>query len=71
MTHPFMAAVATGLAERGVATLRYQFPYMERGSKRSIRPSLPMPRFALPWARRRDGCRKFHLSLEANPSGAA
>ena len=34
MTHAFMAAVASGLAERGVATLRYQFPYMEKGSKR-------------------------------------
>ena len=33
MAHPFMASVAQGLAERGVATLRYQFPYMERGSK--------------------------------------
>ena len=38
MTHPFMAAVASGLAERGIASLRYQFPYMERGSKR---PDLP------------------------------
>jgi uncharacterized protein len=26
MTHPFMGAVAGGLAERGIATLRYQFP---------------------------------------------
>jgi predicted alpha/beta-hydrolase family hydrolase len=34
MTHPFMANVAAGLSERGVATLRFQFPYMERGSKR-------------------------------------
>jgi predicted alpha/beta-hydrolase family hydrolase len=34
MRHPFMASVAQGLAERGVATLRYQFPYTERGSKR-------------------------------------
>jgi uncharacterized protein len=34
MTHPFMTAVADGLAERGIGTLRYQFPYMERGSKR-------------------------------------
>jgi len=34
MAHPFMAAVAQGLADRGIATLRYQFPYMERGSKR-------------------------------------
>jgi predicted alpha/beta-hydrolase family hydrolase len=38
MAHSFMAAVADGLAEREVATLRYQFPYMERGSKR---PDLP------------------------------
>ena len=29
-----MAAIADGLAERGVATLRYQFPYMEKGGKR-------------------------------------
>jgi len=38
MAHPFMAAVANGLAERGIATLRYQFPYMERGSKRPDPP---------------------------------
>ena len=38
MTHKTMAAIADGLAERGFATLRYQFPYMERGSKR---PDLP------------------------------
>jgi predicted alpha/beta-hydrolase family hydrolase len=38
MEHPFMAAVAQGLAERGIATLRYQFPYMEKGAKR---PDLP------------------------------
>jgi predicted alpha/beta-hydrolase family hydrolase len=40
MNHPFMAAVAAGLSERGVATLRYQFPYMERGSKRPDPPKL-------------------------------
>lgn len=34
MTHPFMAAVANGLGERRIATLRFQFPAMERGSKR-------------------------------------
>lgn len=38
MTHPFMAAVADGLADRGIATLRYQFPSMERGSKRPDSP---------------------------------
>src|SRR5882762_1868774 len=38
MAHKSMAALADGLAERDVATLRYQFPYMERGSRR---PDLP------------------------------
>jgi uncharacterized protein len=38
MTHPFMAAVAKGLHERGMATLRYQFPAMENGSRRPDRP---------------------------------
>jgi predicted alpha/beta-hydrolase family hydrolase len=40
MTHPFMAAVATGLYERGIATLRYQFPYMDRRSRRPDPPAL-------------------------------
>jgi uncharacterized protein len=40
MTHPFMAAVATELAGRGIATLRYQFPYMEKGGKRPDPPKI-------------------------------
>jgi predicted alpha/beta-hydrolase family hydrolase len=40
MTHSFMTAIAEGLAERGVATLRYQFPYMEQGGKRPDPPKL-------------------------------
>jgi len=40
MTHPFMAAIANGLAERGIASLRYQFPYIEQGSKRPDAPKL-------------------------------
>ncbi len=40
MAHPFMAAIANELAERGIATLRYQFPYMEQGSKRPDTPKL-------------------------------
>jgi predicted alpha/beta-hydrolase family hydrolase len=39
MTHRSMAALADGLFERGIATLRYQFPYMERGSKRPDPPA--------------------------------
>ncbi len=33
MTHHLMAEAAAGLHDRGVATLRYQFPYMEKGSR--------------------------------------
>jgi predicted alpha/beta-hydrolase family hydrolase len=40
MTHRFMAAVSAGLFERSVCTLRYQFPYMEKGSKRPDVPSV-------------------------------
>jgi len=40
MTHSFMEAVAEGLCERGVASLRYQFPYMEKASKRPDPPGI-------------------------------
>ena len=40
MTHPSMAVIAEGLAERGIATLRYQFPYMDKGSKRPDPPAV-------------------------------
>lgn len=40
MNHPFMADFAVGLAEHGVATLRFQFSYMERGSKRPDTPAV-------------------------------
>jgi hypothetical protein len=40
MTHPFMASVAAELAARHIATLRYQFPYMEAGARRPDPPRL-------------------------------
>jgi predicted alpha/beta-hydrolase family hydrolase len=40
MAHPFMEAVANVLAGHGIATLRYQFPYMEQRSKRPDTPKL-------------------------------
>jgi predicted alpha/beta-hydrolase family hydrolase len=40
MAHPFMTAVAGALAARGIATLRYQFPYMEGRSKRPDPPKV-------------------------------
>src|SRR5262249_51993493 len=40
MDHPFIVTVATGLALRGIASLRYQFPYMERRAERPDPPQL-------------------------------
>jgi predicted alpha/beta-hydrolase family hydrolase len=57
MLHKSMAAIADGLAERQVATLRYQFPYMERGGKRVDPPAIAHAtvRKAVEEARRRAG----------------
>ena len=40
MNHPFMAALAADLAAIGIATLRFQFPYMEDHGKRPDPPAL-------------------------------
>jgi hypothetical protein len=40
MKHRFMEAIASALAERGVATLRYQFPYTEAGARRPDPPAV-------------------------------
>jgi hypothetical protein len=40
MSHGFMAAIATGLHERSIASLRFQFAYMEKGSRRPDGPAL-------------------------------
>src|SRR5690348_4116908 len=40
MAHKSMTAIAEGLSERGIATLRFQFPYMERGSRRPDPPRI-------------------------------
>jgi len=55
MAHSFMAALASELAQRGIATLRYQFPFMESGSKRPDSPAVAQAtvRAAVAEARRR------------------
>jgi len=55
MNHPFMAALASELAHRRIATLRYQFPFMEQGSKRPDSPAVAQAtvRAAVAEARRR------------------
>jgi len=57
MTHRHMAATADGLEARGIATLRYQFPYMEKGGKRPDPPAIAHPavRAAAAEAQRRAG----------------
>jgi hypothetical protein len=40
MKHSFMEAFANGLGERSIASLRYQFPYVEKGSKRPDPPAV-------------------------------
>ena len=40
MRHHFLEAVATALAQRGVATFRYQFPYMDAGGGRPDPPAV-------------------------------
>src|SRR4051812_20107905 len=40
MMHPFLATLTKALQARGVATLRYHFPYMEQGKKRPDSPKV-------------------------------
>jgi predicted alpha/beta-hydrolase family hydrolase len=40
MTHPFMQAIADGLGGRGIASFRFQFPYMEQGGRRPDPPAV-------------------------------
>jgi predicted alpha/beta-hydrolase family hydrolase len=55
MNHDFMSDIATALEKRGVGTFRYQFPYMESGSRRPDPPALchATVRAAVEEARRR------------------
>ena len=40
MTHPFLEKLVAALADAGIATLRYQFPYMEERRRVPDRPDL-------------------------------
>lgn len=52
MRHRFLESISAALATRGVATLRYQFPYMERGSRSPDSPAVAEAtvRAAVKWA---------------------
>src|ERR1700748_3492882 len=66
MAHPFMETVAAGLHDRGIATLRYQFPYMEKGSKRPVPPHARPP-----WRKPRGAAPDCRWSRAENRSAAA
>jgi predicted alpha/beta-hydrolase family hydrolase len=40
MRHAFLESVASALGESGIATLRYQFPYMQKASRRPDPPAV-------------------------------
>jgi uncharacterized protein len=61
MTHPFMEQVAIALYERGIATLRYQFPFMEKGSKRPDQPAIAHAAVRAAVAEGRKRCRGLPL----------
>jgi predicted alpha/beta-hydrolase family hydrolase len=61
MSHPFMEQVAAGLYGRGIATLRYQFPFMERGSKRPDQPAIAHAAVRAAVAEARKRCRGVAL----------
>jgi len=80
MAHPFMAAVAAGLFARGIATLRYQFPYMEAGGKRpdppaiaqaSVRAAVAAAARELPALPLVAGCKSFGGRMTSQAQAAA
>ena len=71
MTHPFMAAVAAELGDRGIATLRYQFPYMEQRAKRPDPPRLAQATVRAAAAEAARLLPRYRLSPAANRSAAA
>jgi predicted alpha/beta-hydrolase family hydrolase len=71
MTHPWLEAVAAQLVDRGIATLRFQFPFMERGSRRPDPPAIAQATGGSPWRRRRAWLQACPSSPAGARSGAA
>ena len=61
MRHRFMQDLADRLSDRGVATLRYQFPYMEAGGKRPDRPAVAQATVAAAVSAGRAACPELPL----------
>ena len=71
MTHPSLEAVASGLAERGLATFRFQFPYMEQKTKRPDPPPVAQAAVRAAVAEAGSGCRSCRSLPAAAPSAGA
>jgi hypothetical protein len=80
MAHPFLASVAEGLAQRGVATLRFNFPSMERGLRRvdppavaqaAVRAAVLEARRALPGVPLFSGGKSFGGRMSSQAEAAA
>lgn len=61
VSHIFMEQIAIGLYARGIATLRYQFPFMEKGSKRPDSPAVAHAAIRAAAAEARRRCRGLPL----------
>lgn len=61
MSHVFMEQIATGLHARGIATLRYQFPFMEKGSRRPDSPAVAHAAVRAAMAEARKRCRRMPI----------
>ena len=71
MNHPFMANLADALAVAAVASLRYQFPYMEEGRHVPDRPPVLTATVAAAVRAASQAAPKLPYSPEANPWAAA
>ncbi|MFO1056540.1 MAG: alpha/beta family hydrolase [Dongiaceae bacterium] len=68
MTHPSLAATAEGLAARGIATLRFQFPFMEAGTGRPDPPARAQAAVRAAVAEVDGGCRGWRWPPAGAPS---
>ena len=71
MRHPFLETIARALAGRGVATLRYQFPYMERRASRPDPQAVAGRRCGRRWPKRRASHRGYRWWRAASRSADA
>ena len=65
MEHPFMESLAARFEKAGIATLRFQFPYMEEGKRRPDRPAVAHAAIQQAFLRALDYGKKYHADVFA------